>query len=148
MKTYPQKSKSRTFGLIGAVAVTAVAVSLFASSGGNVQDAADTAVQEELTLVADSMNAQLPAMLDPNTRLESTAALSERVFEYRITIVGMEKMPRRYQIVDEARPKVVTAYRTSEDMQNMRELKVVVRYVYSDEAGKEVVRFEVGPEDV
>lgn len=148
MRTYPKKSNTRTFGLIGAVAVSAVAVSLFASSGGDVKDAADLAVQEELTIVADSMNAALPAMLDQNTRLESASAQSKRVFEYRFTIVGMEQPPRRYQIVNEARPKVVAAYRTAEDMQHMRDLNVIVRYVYSDEAGKEVARFEVGPEDV
>lgn len=148
MKTFPKKSNKGKFGVIGAVAASAIAVSLFASSGKNVQNAADKAVQAELTTITESMNAQLPAMLDANTRLDSTAVLEGRVFEYRLTMVGMERLPRRYEIVDEARPKVVKAYRTAADMQEMREMEVAVRYVYMDEAGKEIVRFEVGPEDM
>ena len=148
MKTFPKKSNTGKFGVVGAVAASAIAVSLFASSGTDVQNAADQAVQVELTTVTESMNAQLPAVLDANTRLESTAALQGRVFEYRLTMVGMERPPRRYEIVDEARPKVVKAYRAAADMQEMREMEVTVRYVYSDEAGKEIVCFEVGPEDL
>lgn len=148
MKTFPRKSNSRKFGLIGAVAVSAVAVSLFAKSGSDVQDAANTTVRDHLTRVSESLNANLPAMLDQNTRLESTSAAADRVFEYQLTIVGMERMPRRYEIVDEARPKIVKSYRTAADMQEMREMEVTVRYVYSDASGEEIVRFEVGPDDL
>jgi hypothetical protein len=147
MQTFPKKSRNRSLGLVGAVAASVVAVTLFANSGSS-ESAADIAVREQLAVVAESFNAQLPTMLDQYTRLDSTEALPERRFAYRYTIVGMQKIPQRYQIVNEARPKVVKAYRTADNMREMRELNVTVLYVYSDEKGGEVVRFEVGPEDL
>jgi hypothetical protein len=147
MQTFPKKSRNRSLGLVGAVAASVVAVTLFANSGSS-ESAADIAVREQLAVVAESFNAQLPTMLDQYTQLDSTEALPERRFAYRYTIVGMQKIPQRYQIVNEARPKVVKAYRTADNMREMRELNVTVLYVYSDEKGDEVVRFEVGPEDL
>lgn len=148
MLEIPIKKKKPKAGLLAVIAAFGVAGLLMASSVLNSSGSPEGPVNELLVEAAKSLNAQLPAMVDKHTRLEATSVLPGDKFLYEYTIVGMDRMPRRDQIVRETRPRITKGYRTATDLQEMRDRDITLVCSYSDESGNEVVRYEVGPEDL
>ncbi len=140
----PRKSKSGSIALIGASSVVGILMAGSVISGLNESEAP---ASDELIEIATSLNAELPAMIDQHTRLESTLALPGGKFMYNLTVVGLNRPPRRDQIVRQARPKITERYRTSDELKEMRDAEVTLVYLYADESGNELARFEVTPED-
>lgn len=145
MPITPRKSKT---GLLAVIGASGVAGLLMATSVMSGLGEADGPPNDELVAIATSINAQLPVMIDEHTRLESATALPGPEFKYEYTIIGMERPPRRDQIVRVARPKIKERYRTAEDLKRMRELGVTLVYSYSDPHGDQVAKFEVSTEDL
>ena len=105
----------------------------------------DASVDKVLVQTASEINKNLPMMVDRVTRLDATVAVPGKKLYYRYTLVGIE--PTEDEIISGLRQTAVNNYKTAAEMAGLRKMNVTLVYGYSDEAGNQLGRFEISPDD-
>lgn len=127
--------------IVGAIGGRQVVKALMGASSST------ASVQDALAQSVDEMNRGLPMMVDEFTRLDSTEALPDRKILYRYTILNMQPLPGRDEIVSSMRPVTLAHYKSAPEMAELRRMKVALVYCYSDAQGNELARFEIQHDD-
>lgn len=128
--------------VVGSFAASTVVKTIFRTQGANLS------VDDVLAKATDEINRNLPMMVDQFTRLDSTAALPQRKVLYKYTILNVDPLPDRDTLVGTMRPKMINNYKTSQNMADMRKMRVTLVYAYANDKGNELARFELGPQDI
>lgn len=102
--------------------------------------------ERALVQASDTLNKNLPMMVDQVTRLDSTFPGPGKVLNYKYTLVGMKRADLDVENVKKRiAPMVTQNYRTSPAMEDLRKLSAVLKYHYYDEAGVFAFAIEVDP---
>ena len=110
--------------------------------------AKDAAIDRQLAKVAVEVNKDLPKMVDPETRFDSTSALPGKVLKYSYTLINLRADqidPKRIQ--DGFRPELVNKVKTVPEMAPLRAQGVTFVYHYVDKDGALVANLEIGPKE-
>lgn len=103
---------------------------------------------KELMEVANKANSVLPAMVDKETRLDTSVALQGRVVLYKYTLINyLAEDIDTLMFVKELKPKLVNVVKTSPQMAALRELNVTLIYNYRDKESKHICSISIKPED-
>ena len=128
--------------VVGAATGSAAVKALFRSNPS------DATIDKVLAETASDINRNLPMMVDQFTRINATAPLPGKKLLYKYTLLNLDPLPDRQTIIDSMRPITVNNYKTSQEMDGLREMGVTLVYSYADEKGNEIARFEIGPQDI
>lgn len=96
---------------------------------------------------ASEINNSCPIMVDNDTRLDNTVAMSNNVFQYNYTLVNLEKSEINLEeLRNFIEPNVVNNLKTNPDMKAFKENKVTMVYNYKDKNGEFILKINVTPE--
>ena len=101
-----------------------------------------------LMSIAKEINKNCPIQVDADTRLDNTMTLPENIFQYNYSLVNTEQkdIDTNY-LIEYLKPTIHNYVRTSSQMKNIREKKVIINYSYSDKNGVHLFIISVKPED-
>jgi hypothetical protein len=103
---------------------------------------------KNLVATANQLNMNLPIMLDSETRLDSTMALPGKKFAYYYTLVNFsvdELDVENFESI--MKPTILNSIKTNSDLQEFRDNKVTMVYLYKDKSGNEIIKFEFTHDD-
>ena len=96
---------------------------------------------------AESLNKELPKMLDSETRLDKVAA-GPGQFSYFFTLPNLAKSNLDLSILQSRLQENATAnYKTNNQLASSRANNVVLNYQYKDQDGDFLFKFEVSPKN-
>jgi len=103
---------------------------------------------KQLLQTAEEINKNCPIIVDKNTRLDNTLAGPGKRFTYNYTLVnfGADDIDKD-KFIAAMKPKIFNGVKTNKDMEEFRNKKVEIVYVYKSKDNKEVARIVVSPSD-
>lgn len=105
-------------------------------------------IDEELVKVSENINANLPMMVDKDTRLDKTLGESGKKFTYFYTFPSHTSSDIDSQALRDAiAPIVRSSFCNSNDMHHFIKKGVTTNYIYHGNDGAEVTRIVVAPTD-
>jgi len=103
--------------------------------------------EKALIEAANDVSKSCPMMLDDDTRLDSATVILPKTFQYNYTLINFEKEELDVlELKNMLEPDIVNFIRTSRDMKNFRDNKVVINYYYNDKNGDYLLNISVSPE--
>jgi hypothetical protein len=113
----------------------------------NLKDLSDDDWGVILGKVTDEVNKTCPKMIDKETRLDNTIALSDRTIQYNYTMVNLEKESIDIDYFEEnLKPIILNEVKTNPGLKNFRENKVTMSYYYKDKNGKFLIKLKFNPD--
>jgi hypothetical protein len=104
----------------------------------------EVAARSPLDAIASTLNAKVPMQVDQNTRWDSTAALPNNVLAYYYTITGVDAAKiDKAALKAHLTPIVTSSYKTTPDMQGLRDLKANLKYIYRSDGGVHLFDIDV-----
>ena len=96
----------------------------------------------------DAINKKCPAMIDPETRLDSVWMVNEKTLRYSYSLVN--SLARLVDTAEFRRalwPGLLSTVKLSEEMAPLREQSITIQYEYADGTGKKFYLFSIAPKD-
>lgn len=103
--------------------------------------------EKEMVKIANDINVRCPMLLDSATRLDNVVALPGKTFQYNYTLLNVE--------AEQANPESMKAYitprilqniKTNPDLEQQRQNKVTMSYLYKDKQGTSLFKVVITPE--
>ena len=117
------------------------------TSPENLKDLSDDDWGVILGKVTDEVNKTCPKMIDKETRLDNSIALSDRTIQYNYTMVNLEKESIDIDYFEEnLKPIILNEVKTNPGLKNFRENKVTMSYYYKDKNGKFLINLKFNPD--
>jgi hypothetical protein len=105
------------------------------------------ALDKTMMNVASEINKSCPIMVDTETRLDNTAAISKTIFQYNYTLVNMESADiDTLEMKKMLEPNIVNFVTTNPQMKYLRDHKTTMNYYYKDKKGIYICTISVSPE--
>lgn len=100
-----------------------------------------------IVVAARSLNQSCPMMVDQFTRLDSVAYVSDKVFQYHYTTLGLKKAEVDLDTFKEYLvPNIISNIRSNPDMKVFRDHEITFLYAYRDHRGELFYTLSVTPE--
>ena len=118
-------------------------------SGGDAKgDQADLSFDQTLVRISSELNKSLPAMMDRETRLDSTLAGPGKRLTYFYTLVNYSRGDLdTSQVQQVLRPRLLANYKSNEQMKDLRDGNVELHYQYKGKGGEFLFELVVAPRD-
>jgi len=108
---------------------------------------ADT-IDKVLVQTANTINQNVPMLVDRDTRLDRTSAGAGRNFKYVYTMINLPRKNANMEAFRHQRiPVARNQYCTSTEMKAFRKYGVTVSHSYFDKYGNELIMFTIRPSD-
>jgi competence protein ComGC len=128
-----------TPGLAGAaLSITIITVILLIAvpSFNRYREASNNKRYAIIQKMADQANAQLPKMIDDQTRFDEIVVIDSNNLKYKYTFIAHEKDDIDIEnFVREMKPNLIDSYNTGEQFKILRENHIAILYEYYDKAG-------------
>lgn len=96
---------------------------------------------------ASEINKSCPIMVDSETRLDNTIAMSNNVFQYNYTLINMLKESLDITFARaQLEPNIINNVKTSPDMKFQRDNNATINYYYKDKEGVHLFTISVTPD--
>tara|TARA_R110000868_G_scaffold4211_2_gene26431 strand:- start:36336 stop:36899 length:564 start_codon:yes stop_codon:yes gene_type:complete len=129
--------------LIAIVTIIAFCISYFGTQYLFSQKAS---FNEEMIDVASELNKNCPIMIDEETRLDNTVALTNTIFQYNYTLVHMVKSEVSTEELEAyIKPILINNIKSNPEMKLFRDHKVTLNYAYKDKNGVFVLQLKITP---
>jgi hypothetical protein len=139
----PHKSKNKTV-LYGLPIGLLIAIVLAALHFTDKKDP----FQRIIEITSAEVNKTCPVMQDSDTRLESTEALPDKVFQYNYTLVQTYRDSIDVEMLYVGFLEAMRENaRVNPELEIFRKNKVTFSYHFKDKLGKFVTRIQIKPED-
>jgi hypothetical protein len=103
---------------------------------------------KQLVEAANQINKNLPIMVDSETRLDSTMALPNKKFTYIYTLINYtQEEIDSDELKELLEPNILNNIKTNSDLEEFRENKVTMVYLYKDKTGNEILKLEYSYND-
>ena len=107
----------------------------------------DAAFEKAMAKAANNMNKACPMMVDRETRLDNAVALPGNTFQYNYTFINWRKDSIDYvRLQAEMEPTILNGVKTSPDLKDYRDHKVIMAYNYVDKNGAFVFKILISPD--
>jgi len=105
-------------------------------------------IDKVLVQTANTINQNVPMLVDRDTRLDRTSAGAGRNFKYIYTMINLNKKNANIEAFrKQAIPNAKNIYCTSTEMKAFRKYGVTVSHSYFDKYGNELIIFTIRPSD-
>ncbi len=107
-------------------------------------------IDKTVAKICNETNKHLPYMINSETRLESTSPGIGKTICFQYTLIHLKKAENRDHSRNFSRMREanINKYRTDKALKAVRDLGLVVRHKYYDQAGNFLTEYEVGPKDL
>lgn len=146
-KSRINKSKSLKYG-VGFIIVFAIFYTIGHFAGESIIRIFNKPdINKEMMQMASEINKNCPIMLDAQTRLDNTIALSGNVFQYNYTLINSEKASLDLEgLIKYLEPNIYNGAKTNPDMKIFRDNKTTLNYYYKDKNGVYLFTISVTPD--
>ena len=117
------------------------------TSPENLKDLSDDDWGIILGKITDEVNKTCPKMIDKETRLDNTIALSNRTIQYNYTMVNLEKESIDIDYFEQnLKPVILNEVKTNPGLKKFRDNEVSMSYYYKDKNGKFLIMLKFNPD--
>lgn len=143
--TPAEKKKATKKQVIGIIAGAIVAIALvfiiklLVFNGG--------AIEDQMSKASAEINKSCPMMIDPETRLDGTEVLPDKVFQYNYTLINLSAQEIDGNMVkSQIEPRLVNEVKNNPALKPNRDNNVTMQYHYKDKSGNTLCKIIITPE--
>lgn len=117
------------------------------SSPTNLKDLSNDDWSVVMGKLSNEINKTCPKMIDKETRLDNSVALSNRTIQYNYTLLNLEKESIDVDYLEQNfKPILLNEVKTNPAIKKFRENKVTMSYYYKDKNGKFLFKLKFNPD--
>ena len=103
--------------------------------------------EQEMVKIAADINQRCPLMMDAATRLDNVMAIPGKTFQYNITLMNVEVEHANLESMKSfITPRIIENIKTNPDLEQQRQNKVTMSYLYKDKQGTSMFKVVITPE--
>ncbi|HET6559813.1 MAG TPA: hypothetical protein VFG54_20980 [Prolixibacteraceae bacterium] len=104
-------------------------------------------LDKAMMAMASEINKSCPLMVDAETRLDNSAALTNNTFQYNYTLINVEiNTVNPEEMKGYMEPYLIDQVKNNKQMELFRKLKTTINYSYKDKTGKFLFMVSVTPD--
>lgn len=104
-------------------------------------------LDKAMMAMASEINKSCPLMVDAETRLDNSTAMTNNTFQYNYTLINVEvETVNPEEMKGYLEPYLIDMVKNNQQMALFRKLKTTINYSYKDKAGKFLFMVSITPE--
>lgn len=139
-KEKPFKNKLFTVIItVGSAGLASIAVNMYFNK--------TPSIDKQLMETASELNKNCPIMVDVETQLDNSVALSGKTFQYNYTLVNLDKSTTdSNELKSFLEPSILQQVKSNPQMKFFRDNKVILNYLYKDKNSQYIAMISIKPE--
>ncbi len=101
-----------------------------------------------MVLAANEINKNCPMMIDSITRLDNSAALTNKIFQFNYTILNADKSDYDTSaLINTVKPRTINLLKTDSRYKLYRDKNITLSYTYHDKIGSYLSNISMTPKE-